>query len=67
MGRDLPDAAACARFDKATKQGEDMRDAQRLLAAAVGSATSTGARASTAFANGRCISISSTSAASRPC
>ncbi len=37
MGRDLPDAAACARFDKATKRGEDMRYAQRLLAAAAGS------------------------------
>ena len=37
VGRDLPDAAACARFDKATRQGEDMRHAQRLLAAAVGS------------------------------
>jgi superfamily II DNA or RNA helicase len=37
VGRDLPDAAACARFDKATKRGEDMRDAQRLLAAAVAS------------------------------
>jgi superfamily II DNA or RNA helicase len=37
VGRDLPDAAACARFDKATKQGEDMRDAQRLLAAAFAS------------------------------
>jgi SNF2 family DNA or RNA helicase len=37
VGRDLPDAAACARYDKATKQGEDMRHAQRLLAAAVGS------------------------------
>ena len=37
VGRDLPDAAACARFDKATQQGEDMRHAQRLLAAAVGS------------------------------
>ena len=37
VGRDLPDAAACARFDKATKQGEDMRHAQRLLAAAVAS------------------------------
>jgi hypothetical protein len=36
-GRDLPDAEACARFDKLTKQGEDMRHAQRLLAAAVGS------------------------------
>ena len=37
VGRDLPDAAACARFDKATKHGEDMRQAQRLLAAAVAS------------------------------
>lgn len=35
LGRDLPDAGACARFDKATKQGEDMRATQRLLAAAV--------------------------------
>lgn len=35
IGRDLPDAGAYARFDKATKQGEDMRSAQRLLAAAV--------------------------------
>ena len=37
LGRDLPDAGACARFDKATKDGEDMRHAQRLLAAAVAS------------------------------
>ena len=37
LGRDLPDAVACARFDKATKQGEDMRHAQKLLAAAVAS------------------------------
>ena len=37
LGRDLPDAGACARFDKYTKQGEDMRAAQRLLAAAVAS------------------------------
>ncbi|ACU54320.1 helicase domain protein [Acidimicrobium ferrooxidans DSM 10331] len=36
-GRDLPDVGACARFDRATKQGEDMRSAQRLLAAAVAS------------------------------
>jgi hypothetical protein len=36
-GRDQPDQVACARFDKATKQGADMRHAQRLLAAAVGS------------------------------
>jgi len=37
IGRDLPDAAACARFDKATRQGEDMQHAQRLLATAVAS------------------------------
>ena len=37
LGRDLPDDSACARFDKTTKQGEDMRHAQRLLAAAIAS------------------------------
>ncbi len=37
FGRDLPDAGACARFDKTTGRGEDMRTAQRLLAAAVAS------------------------------
>ena len=37
LGRDLPDAGACACFDRATKDGEDMRHAQRLLAAAVAS------------------------------
>ena len=37
VGRDLPDEAACARYDKATRQGEDMGAAQRLLAAAVAS------------------------------
>ncbi|RMD60631.1 MAG: helicase, partial [Planctomycetota bacterium] len=37
LGRDIPDAGACARFDRATKNGEDMRHAQKLLAAAVGS------------------------------
>jgi hypothetical protein len=37
LGRDLPDAGACARFDRATKNGEDMRQAQRFLAAAVSS------------------------------
>ena len=37
LGRDLPDATACAQHDKATQHGEDMRQAQRLLAAAVGS------------------------------
>ena len=37
LGRDYPDAAACARFDKETKQGEAMHHAQQLLAAAVAS------------------------------
>ena len=37
VGRDLPDAGACERFDRATALGEDMREPQRLLAAAVGS------------------------------
>lgn len=34
---DLPDAPACAHFDKVTRQGEDMQQAQRLLAASVAS------------------------------
>ena len=37
LGRELPDADACARFDKMTKKGEDMRAAQRLLASAAAS------------------------------
>jgi hypothetical protein len=37
LGRDIPDAGACARFDKATKDGKDMRVAQDLLAKAVAS------------------------------
>jgi SNF2 family DNA or RNA helicase len=37
LGRDLPDASASARHDKATMHGEDMRHAQQLLAAAVAS------------------------------
>jgi hypothetical protein len=37
VGRDLPDAEACDRFDKTTKQGEDMDQARRLLSAAVAS------------------------------
>src|SRR4029079_8200800 len=37
LGRDLPDATACANLDKSTKHGEDMRAAQRLLSAAVAS------------------------------
>ena len=41
MGRGMPDALACARFDEATRQGEDMRVTQRLLAAAVASIVGT--------------------------
>ncbi len=37
VGRDLPDAEACVRFEKATKQGEDMAHACKLLSAAVAS------------------------------
>jgi hypothetical protein len=37
IGRDLPDADACARFDKMTKNGKDMSAAQDLLAKAVAS------------------------------
>lgn len=37
LGREGPDTGACARFDKATRQGEDMRHAQKLLASAVAS------------------------------
>lgn len=37
LGREAPDLGACNRFDKMTKQGEDMRSAQKLLAAAVAS------------------------------
>ena len=37
LGRDIPDVGACARFDKATRGGEDMRSAQRLLANAIAS------------------------------
>ncbi|WP_303697662.1 helicase-related protein [Brevundimonas naejangsanensis] len=37
IGRDLPDAKACARFDKATRYGRDMEDYQALLARAVAS------------------------------
>ena len=36
-GRDLPDAAACARFDTQTRNGEDMQVAQQLLTAAIAS------------------------------
>jgi len=37
LGRELPDDGACARFDRQTRQGEDMRHAQKLLAAAIAS------------------------------
>lgn len=37
VGRDLPDAEACDRFGRATRQGEDMTHARKLLAAAVAS------------------------------
>ncbi|MBC7619017.1 MAG: SWF/SNF helicase family protein, partial [Candidatus Saccharibacteria bacterium] len=37
LGRELTDDGACARFDKDTRQGEDMRHAQKLLASAVAS------------------------------
>ncbi len=35
LGRDMPDAGACACFDRSTREDQDMRVAQRLLAAAV--------------------------------
>jgi hypothetical protein len=34
-GRDQVDPGACARFDRATRRGEDMGQARKLLAAAV--------------------------------
>ena len=37
LGRDLPDAGASNRFDRVTRDGEDMRQAQQLLAASVAS------------------------------
>lgn len=37
LGRDSPDRAACAHFDKTTRDGEDMSAANRLLATAVAS------------------------------
>jgi hypothetical protein len=37
QGRDQVDHRACARFDLATRQGKDMRQARKLLAAAVAS------------------------------
>ncbi|KRD72065.1 helicase-related protein [Ensifer sp. Root278] len=37
IGRDLPDAGACARFDKVTRFGRDMESYQKLLSRAVAS------------------------------
>ncbi len=37
VGRDLPDMAACSRFDKATREGENMSSVQKALATAVAS------------------------------
>ncbi|SDL83387.1 helicase-related protein [Paracoccus chinensis] len=37
IGRDLPDAKACTRFDQATRFGRDMEPYQKLLARAVAS------------------------------
>jgi hypothetical protein len=39
LGRNLPDAGACLRFDQATRAGEDMQTTRDLLAAAVASVT----------------------------
>lgn len=36
-GRDIPDTAACAAFDKSTRDGQDMSSAQKLLSAAISS------------------------------
>jgi hypothetical protein len=35
VGRDYPDDGACARFDKVTRNGQNMAEIQKLLAAAV--------------------------------
>jgi hypothetical protein len=37
VGRDLPDLAACTRFDRATSDGQEMGAVQKALAAAVSS------------------------------
>ncbi|MHC4892561.1 MAG: helicase-related protein [Planctomycetota bacterium] len=37
IGRDIPDAIACERFDEETDRGKDMRKPQQLLATAVAS------------------------------
>ena len=41
VGMAKPDSLACTRFDKATRQGKDMRATQRLLATAVASIVGT--------------------------
>jgi hypothetical protein len=41
LGRDVPDAEAGTRYDRATKRGEDMRRAQTMLASAIGSVVGT--------------------------
>ena len=42
VGKDMPDALGCARFDAATERGRDMRAMQGLLAAAVSSIVGAG-------------------------
>jgi len=42
FGRDQPDAGACARFDKDTRQGEQMTVAQTLLSRAIASVVGKG-------------------------
>ena len=42
VAKDMPDPAAWDRFDASTRQGRDMRSAQRLLATAVSSIVGTG-------------------------
>ena len=42
IGKEMPDSAACRRFDAVTLQGKDMRAVQRQLAAAVSSVIGTG-------------------------
>ena len=42
VGKDMPEVAACTRFDTATRQGEDMRRVQGLLATAVSSVVGAG-------------------------
>ena len=42
IGKGMPDAAACHRFDAATLKGKEMRAVQRQLAAAVSSVVGTG-------------------------